>query len=107
VDRLQQLGIASGALLALIGLGIYAWKGARGVFRLLRKINRVLDEWIGDPATGQKGLIKRVANIETTQAAQTEALERHLDWHGNPGGAPANPVPLRQSNGPRRGRRNE
>lgn len=107
VERWQALGIICGALLTAIALGVYVWKGARGMFRLVRKINRVLDEWIGDPVTGQKGLLKRVANIETTQAAQTEALERHLDWHGNPGGVPANPVPQRQPNGPRRGRRNE
>jgi hypothetical protein len=103
VDQWADFGIVCGALVAAVTLAALAWRGIRRMWHLLRKVNRLLDQTLGEPANGnhpaRPSLMERVESIESK-------LEAHLEWHANPAGRPASGFPL-QPNGPRRGRRPE
>lgn len=89
---------------AVLGLMV---RGLRRMWRLASKVNRWLDQVLGEPADGDKparpGLMDRVASIEAAQREQNtrltgiEATQReqgatladHVEWHGDPGGGPA------------------
>jgi hypothetical protein len=73
------------------------------MWHLLRKVNRLLDQTLGEPAEGNRparpSLMERVESIESK-------LEDHLQWHTSPGSRPATRAPL-QPNGPRHSRAKE
>jgi len=62
------------------------------MWHLGRKLNRWLDQALGDKQAGLPSLMERVESIETK-------LADHLQWHADPGGRPAKPAPVRP-NGP-------
>jgi len=62
------------------------------MWHLGRKLNRWLDQALGDKAAGLPSLMERVESIE-------DKLAEHLEWHANPGGRPAKAAPPR-ANGP-------
>lgn len=62
------------------------------MWHLGRKLNRWLDQALGDKEAGLPSLMDRVEAIE-------DKLDDHLQWHAGPGGRPAKAAPLRP-NGP-------
>lgn len=76
------------------GLAVAGWsaRGLRRMWHLGRKLNRWLDQALGDKAAGLPSLMERVEAIETK-------LDDHLTWHANPGGRPARAA-LPRPNGP-------
>jgi len=77
------------------------WQVGRFMWRLGRRVNRFLDQWLGEPATDTEperpGVMKRLTVIETK-------VDEHLEWHANPGGRPAKTT-VPRPNGPAPGRR--
>jgi hypothetical protein len=108
-------------LSAVTGAGWILWKVARGMWRLGRKLNRFLDQTLGDREAGIPSLMDQVAEVAETQieqglqlarqaqelaaqgralAAQAKAHAEHVRWHGDPGGQPAEPSRWRPNGGP-------
>jgi hypothetical protein len=116
VDFWQALGVVSGALIAvmtLIGL-VYRWV-LRPVWQLIRRLNEVADDILGEPArldrAARPSLAARVAALTaasqsttamTQMTAQTltqvadqvqqqgHRLDEHLTWHSGGGRASRN-----------------
>jgi hypothetical protein len=103
LDRLAITLTAIVATLAIIG---YAARGLRRMWHLMSKVNRWLDQVLGEPARdgqpGRPSLMQRVEAIETKLGGVETKLADHLDWHADPRGTPpAHP----ESNGVQRSRR--
>jgi hypothetical protein len=92
LDWWQQLGIflatVSGAL-ALLG---WSARGLQRMWHLGRKLNRWLDQALGDKEAGLPSLMERVESIE-------EKLSDHLEWHGSPNAQPAKATHPRPNGG--------
>jgi len=75
VDQWANFGIVCGALVAAVTLAALAWKGIRRMWHLLRKVNRLLDQTLGEPPEGSRpgrpSLMDRVESIEAK-------MEEHL-----------------------------
>ena len=55
------------------------------MWHLGRKLNRWLDQALGDKEAGLPSLMERVESIE-------DKLAEHLEWHSGPSGTPARTV---------------
>lgn len=89
MDFWTQLGIVCGAIIALLAVGSWTARGIRRVWHLMRKVNRLLDQTLGDPVAGKPSLMQRVQSIERTQDDIRQQLAEHLQWHADPQGQPA------------------
>ena len=85
VTWLIQLGAISISIAAVLGLCSWAARGLWRVWRLGRKLNRWLDQALGDKEAGLPSLMDRIESIEGQ-------LADHLEWHSDPRGLPAKPV---------------
>lgn len=95
MDFWTSIDIVCGALIALVVVASYVARGTRRVWHLMRKVNRLLDQTLGDPTAGKPSLMQRVQSIEQTQDTISQQLAEHLEWHADPKGQPARPTQQR------------
>ena len=89
IEAWQELGIVSGALLALSALIGLIWRRVvQPVFRTIRRLNQVADVLLGDRLRKIPSLQERLDNMvmqAEVHAQATRALERqlaeHIEWH--------------------------
>lgn len=94
LDGWQDLGIICGALIAFLTLLRMALKGARRMWRLMRKASEFLDQVLG--AENQPSMMELLKDnrtrLEKIETAQAEHLQ---SWHGS---KPNGPNPLHRGN---------
>jgi len=81
----QNVGIFAATVSGVLALLGWAARGLQRMWHLGRKLNRWLDQALGDKEAGLPSLMERVESIETK-------LGDHLEWHGDPHAQPARPV---------------
>jgi hypothetical protein len=84
-DQWQTFGIICGAILAALTLIGFVWrKVVLPVFRVIRRLNEVADQLLGDKA-------KRIPSMTERMSALEQGLREHMEWHSQSG----------RTNGPR------
>lgn len=83
LQGLVMAGTYGGSALLVLGFLAAVWKGVRGVWRFMRKVNNFIDDLNGEPARDgvpeRPGLMRRMEAVEQT-------MRGHLDWHVDPTG---------------------
>lgn len=102
VDEWQQVGVVSGALLAVLTLVTMIWRRVvrpvwTATWRTIRRLDQVADDLLGDAAKGVPSMVDRMGRLEGAQADLARQLAEHIEWHGGgPGrtnGRPPVPTP--------------
>lgn len=78
VPALDALLVWGGAATVLAGVGTLLWRGARGAARFGRRVDELVDDWMGEQerpgVPGRPGVLERVSQIE----ARLGAVEHEL-----------------------------
>lgn len=68
VPALDALLVWGGAITLLAGVGAVLWRGVRGIVHLGRRVDELVDDWMGEQerpgVPGRPGVLERVSAIE-------------------------------------------
>lgn len=90
LDDWKAIGIVCGALLALLSLLGIVWRKAvgplwRAAWKMIRRMDRVADDLLGDPAKGIPSMADRMAKLER-EHADPARTQWHTHQRPNGGG---------------------
>jgi hypothetical protein len=90
IEMWTALGIISGAILAVIEVFRRVvrpmWRYLR---RTLRNVNAQHELFVGDAVKGIPSVPARLSDVERRLVELRDAMDRHVQWHADPGGTPA------------------
>jgi hypothetical protein len=79
VAAVDSLVVWSIAAVAIAGLAALLWRIGRAVWRVVRRVDEIADDWAGTPARpgvpARPGLLERVTAIESGQAGMADCLD--------------------------------
>lgn len=95
----QQFVALCVGIAAVLGLLSVLGKWGHRMWSTSRKLNRLLDQLLGDREAGLPSLMDQLGDIRDEQDRQAAALADHVRWHGNPGAKPAGGGPTPTNGG--------
>ncbi len=82
LDQFAALGVVCGALVALLTLlGLLTRWVVLPVLRIIRRLNEVADQLLGDPRKKIPSMTERMTALEAGQVELRAQVQEHQDWH--------------------------